>query len=308
MEELPFYRKSKMACIVASRGCPNHCTFCISEKFAKRHRQLSAERVADDIEEMFRKTRVRHVVFYDDLLIADKERLRSLIAELKKKRLLGRIRYSCAVRANLVNEELCDLLKELRVVDVGMGAESFSDKILAYYNKTGVTGETNQRALDLLHSAGIITNPSIIFGAPIETREDMLITLRKLFTNFAEGKIASPTWSTLIPYPGTKIWEHALQKGIVGIDMNWDSYGSTHNTMYLCEEVSLPEFQELIGEWLVKYTLLLKDDPHRGGSFVIRNEEDLKNKITQYYPIIMERENKELGDDLVLDKQVWSYL
>ena len=52
-------------------------------------------------------------MFYDDLLIASKKRLKILIEELRKKRLLGRIKFSCAVRANLINEELCDLLKEL---------------------------------------------------------------------------------------------------------------------------------------------------------------------------------------------------
>jgi glycosyltransferase involved in cell wall biosynthesis/radical SAM superfamily enzyme YgiQ (UPF0313 family) len=308
LEELPFYKRSDLACIVSSRGCPYHCTFCVSEKFSQQYRHLSAERVANDIESLVMRKGARHIVFYDDLLIADKKRLKALILILREKKLLGRIKFSCAVRANLVNEELCDLLNELNVVDCGMGVESFSDKILSYYNKKGVTGATNQHALDLLHKAGIVANPSIIFGAPVETKEDMLVTLRKIYINFENGNLGSPTWATLIPYPGTKIWDYALEKGIVGVDMEWNNYGATTKTMYLCEEVPLNEFNELIGEWLTKYSLLLRKEPNRGGSFVIRDKEQLKRKIEKVYQQIIQRGTEDLGDELILNKENWSYL
>jgi len=301
-EELPFYRKSSVACIVTSRGCPYHCTFCISEKFSKRYRHLSAEVVSNDIEELVIRNGIKHIVFYDDLLIADKKRLLSLISNLREKNILGKVSFSCAVRANLVNNEICHLLKELNVVDLGMGIESFSDKILRYYNKTGVTGEINQRALDLLHNAGITVNPSFIFAAPIETKEDMLITLRGIYSNFRDGKLGSPTWATLIPYPGTKIWDYAVERGIVSNDMDWNNYGATQSTMYLCEEVSLSEFNQLMDEWVTKFTLLLRNYPDKGGHFVVRNEAELQDKIKYLFPILIKRNIKELGDDLILQE------
>jgi len=301
MEELPFYVESPTACIVSSRGCPYHCTFCISEKFARRYRCLSAEKVADDIEDLVRNRGARHIVFYDDLLIANRKRLGSLISLLRERKLLDRITCSCAVRANLVSEEICRLLRELNVTSVGMGVESFSDRILKYYNKSGITGETNQRAIDLLHSFGITPNPSIILAAPIETREDMLVTLRKVFENLRDGKIGGPTWSTLIPYPGTKIWDYASGKGIVGPGMDWDNYASTLLKMYLCEELPLKEFGELMNEWLVKCTLLLRDRPERGGTFVIRDERDFLEKFGSVHPVVSARKRKEVGDDLILD-------
>lgn len=300
LEELPFHVKSPTVCIVSSRGCPYHCTFCISEKFARRYRFLSAELVVDNIESLVREHGAKHIVFYDDLLIANVKRLRSLISMLRERGLLGKLSFSCAVRANMVNEEICRLLKELNVTDLGMGVESFSDKILAYYNKSGITGERNQQAIDMLHSFGIIVNPSIILAAPIETREDMLVTLRKLYENLRDGKIHSPTWSTLIPYPGTKIWDHALEKGIVANDMDWENFANTLHKMYLCEELPLQEFGEMMNEWIVKYSLLLIGDPNRGGTFVTRDPMDLLKKIESVYPVVAARANKELGDDLIL--------
>jgi anaerobic magnesium-protoporphyrin IX monomethyl ester cyclase len=301
-EELPFYNKSPVACIVTSRGCPYHCTFCISEKFSKFYRHLSSESVSNDIEELVRAKGVKHIVFYDDLLVADTKRLASLLYSLRKKKILGEVSFSCAVRANLVNHEVVYFLKELNVVDLGMGIESFSDKILRYYNKTGITGEVNQRALDLLYEAGLTVNPSFIFAAPIETKEDMLMTLRKIFINFKEGKLGSPTWATLIPYPGTKIWDYAAEKGIVSNNMDWNNYQATQSTMYLCEEVSLSEFNQLMDEWVTKFSLLLKNIPERGGHFVVRNDAELQDKIKYLFPILNKREEKEMGDDLILQE------
>ncbi len=300
LEELPFHVKSPTVCIVSARGCPYHCTFCISEKFAQRYRFMSAALVIDKIEELVRVHEAKHIVFYDDLLIANKKRLVALIGMLRERGLLGQVSFSCAVRANLVDDEICRLLRELNVTDLGMGVESFSDKILAYYNKSGVTAEKNQRAIDLLHSYGITVNPSIILAAPIETRDDMLVTLRKLFENLRDGKIFGPTWSTLIPYPGTKIWDYALERGIVGNDMDWDNYSSTLYKMYLCEELPLQQFGELMNEWIAKYTLLLIDHPERGGTFVTRDRMDLVRKIGSVYPAVAAREVPELGDELIL--------
>lgn len=301
LEELPFHRKSHMVCLVSARGCPYHCTFCISEKFSQRYRSLSFERVANDVEYWISRKGVKHVVFYDDLLIANKKRVQGLIRRLRDKRLLGRCTFSCAVRTNLIDEEMCCLLKELGVTDLGMGVESFSDRILSYYNKTGCTGEVNQHAIDLLHAAGIKVNPSLIFGAPIETREDMLITLRKVFENLRDGKINGPTYATLIPYPGTKIWDYALQRGVVSLDMDWDKFAKVQSTLYLCEEVSQAEFHTLLTEWRTRISLLLWYQPERGGSFVTHNRQEVARQAEKLASLLPYRDQSELGDDLIFE-------
>ncbi len=299
-EELPFHRKSHMVCLMSARGCPYHCTFCISEKFSQRYRSLSFDRVADDVENWVKVKGVKHIVFYDDLLIANKKRVEGLLARLRQKKLLGKCTFSCAVRANLIDDEMCRLLKELGVLDLGIGLESFSDKILRYYNKSGCTGEINQRAIDLLYQAGIKVNPCIILAAPIETKEDMLVTLRKVYENLRDGKINGPTWSTLIPYPGTKVWDYALARGIVSLDMDWDKFSTAHSSLYLCEAVSQAEFGELITEWMTKISILLRNQPERGGTFVIRNPQVVAQNALRLEPKIRDRKITELGDDLIL--------
>ncbi|MCC7376003.1 MAG: B12-binding domain-containing radical SAM protein [Verrucomicrobiales bacterium] len=300
LDELPFHRSSSLVCIVSARGCPYHCSFCVSEKFSQRYRSLSPDRVVGDIIRLVETRGVKHVVFYDDLLIADRKRLLALIAGLRNAGLLGKLSFSCAVRANLVDETICDLLKELNVTDLGMGVETFSDRILKYYNKTGCTGAINQRAIDLLHTNGIKVNPSIIFGAPVETREDMLITFRALFANLRDGKINAPTWACLIPYPGTGLWENALKRGIVGLNMDWDDFTAVRQKMYLCENVSHQEFLDLMDEWTTKCSLVCLNHAGRGGSFGIKDRAVLWAKVARWREQILARGPGELGDDLVL--------
>ncbi|HPC48156.1 MAG TPA: hypothetical protein PLW83_08920, partial [Deltaproteobacteria bacterium] len=120
-----------------------------------------------------------------------------------------------------------------------------------------------------------------------------------------EGKMHAPTWATLTPYPGTKIWEYALEHSIVGIDMDWNKFASVSDTMYMCEHVSHKEFSDLIREWLVKNSLILRKNPDRGGSFVIRGKDNLRRAVEMVYQDIKTRGGHEIGDDVVLDRENW---
>ena len=302
---LPFY-KEYQAHIVSARGCPYKCAFCASEKFARQHRYYSAESIVREVEYFVVEKGLGGITFYDDLLIANKQRLTTLIQRLEERGLLGKCRFHCQVRANLVNEEICDLLNKLNIITTGIGIESFSDRILRYYNKTGITGETNQRAIDLLSRAGIRVNPSIIFGAPIETREDMLTTLRAIYRNCAAGKLSSPAWTLLRPYPGTVIWDYAEQRGLVSRDMDWSLFTNwgTYD-MYLCEQVEKEEFRDLIHEWQTKISLLKFDSIQTmGGNFIFDQRREFYDNTLPAKEVVEKRQTAgqeaELGDDLIL--------
>lgn len=209
--ELPFYTENGVSCIVSSRGCPFKCNFCASEKMFRKYRSFSVERIMKDVR-YFINSGKNHIVFFDDLLIADIKKFKNLVQAIETEGINKICRFSCQVRANCITPEVCELLKRMNVVDAGIGIESFSNKMLEFYNKTAVTAAINQKAIDLLHEYKILLNPSIIFGASIETEEDMLITLRKIFENVRDGKIHSPAWGLFRPYPGTKIWDLAEKK------------------------------------------------------------------------------------------------
>ena len=215
IEELPFYNPSNAICLVSARGCPYKCSFCSSAKFAQNYRSLSTDLIIGQVDYWVNQKNARHIIFYDDLLIANKKKLNEIVTKLEERGILGKCIFNCQVRANLITNDICQLLKKMNVTEVGMGVESFNDKVLRYYNKSGCTAEINQRAIDLLHKYGINVGTGIILGAPIETKEDIVVTLRAIFKNFKEGKITKPMWYMLRPFLGTRIWDIAEHDGIV---------------------------------------------------------------------------------------------
>jgi len=304
-ETLPFYRESSIAHVFSARGCPYNCSFCASRRLFRRYRPYSSEKVVREIDYLITQKKVKSLVFYDDLLIASKKRLTEIVKELEKRKLNKKCEFSCQVRANLIDDNICGLLKRMNMVNVGVGLESFSDKILQYYNKAGVTSEVNQRALDLLSRYEIKVNPSFIFGAPLETMADMLDTLRKIYVNIEKNKINNCGWGLLRPYPGTAIWDYAEREGMVSSDMDWEKFRDWSNfELYLCKEVSKIEFVEITEEWFVKYSLLRRSDKSVEGNVYIKNKEYLLQSIAKLKPIIERRNEQysrhEPGDEMVI--------
>ncbi|MHC4778654.1 MAG: B12-binding domain-containing radical SAM protein, partial [Planctomycetota bacterium] len=133
----------------SSRGCPYRCKFCVSRVHWKKYREFSAEYVNREIDELIGRYGVKHIHFFDDLFIVNKKRLRRIADHFHDERL--NITTSCAVRGNLVNDEMCDLLKKLNVNEVMFGAESFSESVLDELKCGSVSARQNQEAIDVLH-------------------------------------------------------------------------------------------------------------------------------------------------------------
>jgi radical SAM superfamily enzyme YgiQ (UPF0313 family) len=150
------------------------------------------------------------------------------------------------VRAALVDDEIAGLLRSMNVRRVAMGLESGSDRILRYLKGPQASVEENRRAVDTLSRHGLETEGSFIIGAPEETEQDMLETVDFI--------MASPLdrfdVHLLTPYPGTPLWDHALERGFVSSGMRWDRlYRSfaekPDEAIFLCERTSRERAHEI---------------------------------------------------------------
>jgi anaerobic magnesium-protoporphyrin IX monomethyl ester cyclase len=282
-----------------SRGCPYNCKFCVSRVHWRRYRQFSTDYVIRELDELVKKYRVSNIHFFDDLFIVDRNRLRE-IAGIFSKRHYG-ITTSCAVRANLVDDELCELLKQIRCKQVMFGAESFSEPVLRELKCDSVTVAQNRAALDTLHKHGISTNVSMIFDAPEETREDMIASWRAIFDNLRLGKINKVGWGLLVPYPGSAYWDLAVQRGICRIDMDWDLFNNAGFGFHLNDNITREEVLAIFDEWETKCYLAsvhFRDEvPYRYLSkraVFVRKEELVK--------MICERTSRDETDNFVADE------
>ena len=279
--------KGDMIVMFSSRGCPYTCKFCVSRVHWAKYREFSAGYVLNEIEEMVSRYGVKNIVFYDDLFIVNRKRLRDIIDGLAKRRCS--ISISCQIRANLVDDELCELLNKLNCKEVSFGAESFSEPVLRELKSESVTVAQNQHALDTLHKHGIKTNVSMIFDAPVETREDLLTSWRALFDNLRLRKINKVGWGLLIPYPGSGYWDLAVQKGTFRIDMDWEIFRDW-GPFHFNDNMTKAEVDAIIDEWETKCYLVnlhFRHEPqprYISKVAIFAAKEDLIKRICQREP------------------------
>jgi len=223
LDNIPFpardlLKVGKHAHIISSRGCPYKCVFCSSSHFWGRARYFSAEYVVEEIKELVFKYKVTLISFYDELMMADKERLKKIIELLKQNDIIGKIKFTINARSNLINEDVVSLFKEMNVVSVFMGLESGSQRVLRYLKGNNVTVIEGINAIKLLKVSNIAVSATFIIGSPNESEAEILQTLKFIKSN----RLDLVDVYVLTPFPGTPIWDYAKEQGLVSDNMEWE--------------------------------------------------------------------------------------
>lgn len=249
IDAFPF-KDFKASGILTSRGCPFHCIFCQPAALFK-YRFCSAERVLAEIEELVYKYNVNFIQILEDQFLSNRERFKTIVNQIIKRNLHKKAAFLVCARADQLDEEICQLLRNMNVRIVGIGLESGSDPILKYLKDSTCSVATNQRALDLCKKYNLYVYGAFLFGSPSETMEDMEKTYQFIKKNFAPMFIDV---STLTPLPGTGVWDYAEERNLVSYDMNWDDLllrvREDKNKPWLCERVSREEFFKFFHEFI----------------------------------------------------------
>ena len=217
-----------------SRGCPYRCVFCASSRFWSATRFASARYIAEEVKELHHNYDAKLISFYDDLFIANKRRLRELIDILGEENILGKVRFSCSSRANLVDDAMAKLLKRLGVVSTALGLESGHPRILKYLKGPGVTVQDNVAAVKVLADNGIAPNAAFVIGSPTETEEEIMTT----YDFIKSVPLRNFNVYVMTPFPGTPIWSEAVESGLISKDFdNWPVLDAVHFTRHYKEAV-----------------------------------------------------------------------
>ncbi|MCJ7805191.1 B12-binding domain-containing radical SAM protein [Patescibacteria group bacterium] len=212
------FGKCKASYILTSRGCPYRCAFCYPTVYWRGIRFFSPSYVVAEIKQLVEEHKVETISIYDSLFIADRQRLRQIVELLQEGNLLGKVSFpDCNARANLITDEVTQLLKRMNVTGISLGLESSSPRILEYLKGKGVTVEDNMNAVKTIRKYGIKASGTFIIGSPQETFADILQTLRFV----KKAPLSSFAVHLLTPLPGTPVWEYAKQKGLVNDNMDW---------------------------------------------------------------------------------------
>lgn len=217
---------ARLTHLMTGRGCPYDCRFCASSRIWGGYRGFSAERVAAELIDLIEAGH-RRIYIHDDLFVADPYRLIQVADILEEKELLGAAELSCTVRADLVDDDLCEILFRLGVTAVTFGFESADDDTLERLNKRQTVDQA-RATLATLDRYGIECAVSAIVGEPEETLESIRATYQFLADEAVRGRLTEGEVNILAPFPGTEYWDRAVKLGLVGdpLKFDWSRVGS----------------------------------------------------------------------------------
>ena len=201
------YKALPSAMIFGSRGCPNQCTFCMSDKFV-RHR--SASNIADEIEWLRAEHGVNHLQFFDETFTLYRDRALELIREFEQRDI--HIPWTANARADTVDSDLLKAMRKAGCWRVHVGGESGVQKNLDVLKK-GITLDQIRNSVKLIRDSGMEAYASFIIGIPTETYEEALQTI-----DFACSlPLDYANFHNLTPCEGSEIDRHIDECGrIVG--------------------------------------------------------------------------------------------
>lgn len=229
-----FLRDNPSKMFLASRGCPYECSFCHNATLqtmyrgkGKYVRLRSPENVVREILDVKEKYGVKIVKFMDDTFTLDKKWLNDFLELFKEK---VKLPFFCRVRIGHADEEIVSRLKEAGCHSVFFGVETGVDSIRKDILNKNFSNEQIIETAALLKKYKLKFLTYNMVGIPGETTEQAIETMKlnaTIGTDF-------PWCSIFTPYPGTKIADLIVEKGLVDEDFNSDSFATSyHSSTYL---------------------------------------------------------------------------
>lgn len=212
-----FKRTFELFC---GRGCRFKCTFCINTILPETnqlHRSKSAKRIIEEMELFGERYNIENFWLQDEDFFSDKNKVVEFLDLYEKKGLkytwLTNTRASY-FRDDYMNKEFCDRLTRCGGISFRLGMESGSARILKKIKK-GITPETVRNATRILSKTNLEMGYALFIGMPGEERKDIADTIKLMWdiSHIAPKNhyFAGPGFYR--PYPGTKMFEEAVELG-----------------------------------------------------------------------------------------------
>lgn len=195
--------------IMTSRGCSYACAFCC--KSTRKVKIFSADFVLEELKWLRSYYGYRAFMFFDDIFILHKQRLLTILDEIKKWNIIWR----CFVRGDVVvkhGKETIKRMAETGCREVGIGVESGNDSILKIINK-GEKLETIKQAINILKECGIRVKGFFIVGLPSESWDTIANTEKFI----QSSNLDDIDFTIFQPYKKSAIYENKEL-----YDINWN--------------------------------------------------------------------------------------
>lgn len=199
-----------------SRGCPHQCTFCFNTVFnRKRWRAMESDLVVRRIKDFTSRYGVKGVVFHDSNFFVDMDRSRRILRGILDENLgivVSKMNIDPTVLVKMTPDDLA-LLERAGCRRFSAAVESGSERIRALIKKPVDVGGLLEKNRELGRTSIVPSYPFMI-GFPTETREDLAESVSLAFKLVRENPNASTSFNIYTPYPGTELFDTAVEHGL----------------------------------------------------------------------------------------------
>lgn len=199
--------------IVGSRSCPYLCSFCFHPS-GRTYRERSMDSIFSEIDYLREHyPTINHIAMREELFASRPERIREFCDRIIRYNLY----WTIQLRVDNVTDDVLDCLSAANCLAVFIGTESMDDDVLKSMNKR-VTAAQSQRVLKMAQAKNVPIRTGLIFGDKAETVESYTRSLEWFEKNQVYSDIQQRpliTVDMLIPFPGTRLYRYACEKGII---------------------------------------------------------------------------------------------
>lgn len=206
--------------IIASRGCPEVCSFCFAKRMSKGFRTYPIARVLEQIRA--KPEWAKMLYFVDDNLAGDRDYAKELFRAMSREK--NRVHFGMQVRSELADdEEMLRLAYEAGCAFVSSGYESVNQETLNSQKKRALVADYKRR-IKAIQREGMIASGNFMFGFD----GDDLGTFERTLSFLHESGIYHATFTTEIPFPGTGTYRKYEKEGRL-LTRDYDKYvGKDH--------------------------------------------------------------------------------
>lgn len=216
--------------VSTQRGCPYTCKWCSTAVYGQSYRRRPAKDVVDELRWIKQTYNPDNIWFVDDVFTVSHKWLKEF-CDLMIESKLG-LEFECITRAERLNEDVLQQLKDAGCFRIWIGAESGSQRIIDAMDRR-VNVHTVREMMRKTRQYGIEAGTFIMVGYPGEEESDIDETINHL----TEANPDHFTITLSYPIKGTDLYNEVEDKIITSGD--WETtpdraldFERTHNLQF----------------------------------------------------------------------------
>jgi radical SAM superfamily enzyme YgiQ (UPF0313 family) len=228
--------------LLASRGCPEFCTYC-PHRILAGYRARSIANIVDEIERLCDQHPRPYVIFRDPLFSEQRERCIELCDEIEARGL--NFTFEAETRLDRLDVELLDRLYAAGFRAMSFGVESLDPATLKKSGRRPIPQAHQRKILAHCSTLGIVTAAFYVLGFLQDDWNSIAATIEyavDLGSTFAQFKI-------LTPYPGTPMFK---QIEPLLTETNWEKFDG-YSPTFKHPNLTAHELQYLLGTAYKRY-------------------------------------------------------